>query len=279
MCDSTQSLKRIAFVILIQFLSCSAYAEFIIWNVGQGQWATKITDRECLHFDMGGEINVIHLVLKSCQEKQNILFISHADWDHISFVTRFAAKTNRTCFAQKIETNQNSWKTKYFEKIPLCSERTLMQVQTEVQFLNKQLIQKWILESKKAKANDLSYIFKAKKELVLLTGDAPKKMEKYLQAEALTDIRILVLGHHGSKTSTSKLLLKRTLNLKMAVASARNAKYGHPHRQVQMNLKKKKVPLIKTEDWGHLHFTDGKACIPFQDREPRARNKRNRCKH
>ena len=30
--------------------------EWIIWNSGQGQWVTQVTNETCTHFDFGGEV-------------------------------------------------------------------------------------------------------------------------------------------------------------------------------------------------------------------------------
>lgn len=68
----------------------------------------------------------------------------------------------------------------------------------------------------------------------------------------LKSVRVLALGHHGSRTSTSKDLLKELPNLKLAIASARKRRYGHPHRETVEALGKFKVPILSTEDWGNI---------------------------
>jgi beta-lactamase superfamily II metal-dependent hydrolase len=40
--------------------------------------------------------------------------------------------------------------------------------------------------------------------------------------------------------------------LKIAISSARKAKYGHPHIETIWLLKKRGVPLLRTEDWGTI---------------------------
>ena len=67
-------------------------------------------------------------------------------------------------------------------------------------------------------------------------------------------VRILVVGHHGSRTSTSKELLESLTHLHAGLVSARAAKYGHPHNQVISQFAQQKTPLLTTEKWGHLIF-------------------------
>jgi competence protein ComEC len=74
---------------------------------------------------------------------------------------------------------------------------------------------------------------------VLLTGDASKKVEKFLVSkygEGL-ESNILKLGHHGSKTSTSESFLE-TVSPEIAIVSAGEGnRYGHPHGGVIERVK------------------------------------------
>lgn len=64
---------------------------------------------------------------------------------------------------------------------------------------------------------------------------------------------VLILGHHGSKSSTSEYLLNN-LSIRQSISSARWKRYHHPHPQVLARLQIKKIPNLRTEDWGHIIF-------------------------
>jgi competence protein ComEC len=66
----------------------------------------------------------------------------------------------------------------------------------------------------------------------LLTGDAPVEVEEAILDGLPSELEVLKVGHHGSNTSTSPLLLAQT-SPELAVISvgARN-RYGHPHAEV-----------------------------------------------
>lgn len=104
--------------------------------------------------------------------------------------------------------------------------------------------------------NDQSHVSFDPRFHALFPGDSPRAQEKRWFPQAPLDTRILVLGHHGSRTATSHQLVARLRHLKMAIASARFKKYGHPHIETKARLKQAHVPLLKTEDWGHLIFLD-----------------------
>ncbi len=73
---------------------------FIIWNVGQGQWVTQVSAQSCLHFDMGGgEFFPWTKIHQQCASKNNLIFLSHADDDHINALRRKSSwrKWKRVC--------------------------------------------------------------------------------------------------------------------------------------------------------------------------------------
>lgn len=93
---------------------------------------------------------------------------------------------------------------------------------------------------------------------VLLTGDATKKTEALLGHLKPADI--LKVGHHGSRTSTSRSLVSM-LQPKWAVISAglKNT-YGHPHQETLDTLKAFEVTPLITYEKGTITFvSDGRA--------------------
>jgi competence protein ComEC len=84
--------------------------------------------------------------------------------------------------------------------------------------------------------NDASIILRlvyGEKE-VLLTGDASKKIERYLVSVYGDRLEsdILKLGHHGSKTSTDKTFVERVNPETVVVSAGLNNRFGHPHQEV-----------------------------------------------
>lgn len=94
----------------------------------------------------------------------------------------------------------------------------------------------------------------------LFTGDSPESVEKYIVAKNGKALQstILKLGHHGSRTSSSKVFLSAA-NPEYAIISAgKDNKYGHPHKEVTDLLVELKIPSISTIDRNTIIFkTDG----------------------
>lgn len=67
---------------------------------------------------------------------------------------------------------------------------------------------------------------------VLITGDMDSQVEEILSEEKhLSDVEVLVVGHHGSLYSTSTDFLKE-ITPQVAVISVGDNSYGHPTQEV-----------------------------------------------
>ena len=86
----------------------------------------------------------------------------------------------------------------------------------------------------------------------LLTGDAPVDVEEAILNDLPSDLEVLKVGHHGSNTSTSALLLART-SPELAVISvgARN-RYGHPHADVVSRIAESGARVLRTDVSGDI---------------------------
>ncbi|MBC7370225.1 MAG: hydrolase [Bdellovibrionaceae bacterium] len=213
---------------------------FVVWNVGQGQWATFVKTDRCVHFDIGGEHFPARKLKKTCGEKDNVILLSHWDWDHISFAGRARRLLPRSCMGQAPVGQSTPRKMKLIEAYRPCA-----QFPVEARNIYR-------AEENSQGSNEKSNVFIADAQ-ILVPGDSPSTQEKvWDQQELISTTRILLLGHHGSRGSTSNDLLDKTINLKIAVASARFRKYGHPHIEVTERLQQHHVPLLRTEDWGNI---------------------------
>lgn len=228
--------------------------QMIVWNIGQGAWSTEVSDHLCLHYDAGGERTALPHLFDLCRAKQNVLFLSHADQDHIGFAAS-VAQTFPTC-VESLPVGLSPRKKKNLAPIPICSFE-------QFPLAEKQLLPSKIFDGvnpwvKKMTANDTSRVWISKNAWFVIPGDSPKREEKIWRQKIPhpEKIRVLILGHHGSRTSTAAQTLEKLIHLKMAVASARKIRFGHPHAEVIALLQKYHVALLKTEDWGHLHFLE-----------------------
>ena len=87
----------------------------------------------------------------------------------------------------------------------------------------------------------------------MFMGDAGIDKEKdILNKYNLLDIDVLKVGHHGSKTSSSKEFINE-INPKYSIISVgKNNRYGHPNQKVLNNLDNSKI--YRTDQDGSIMF-------------------------
>jgi competence protein ComEC len=209
--------------------------KIIFWNVGQGSWTTLVTNKNCIHVDAGGRHRSLS---KECYYRKNYLWFTHYDWDHIGLAKKIFLTASKTCLMQPLPATLSPFKKKFLHDIPVCPKTTEKNIHV-------------IYKSNFLINNDSSAFVLGKQ--VLITGDASQKMEKtWLGKLPANSIHTLLAGHHGSRTSLSTALLKKLKNLRMVIVSAEKKKYGHPHNETVEKLRRARIPMIKTEDFGSV---------------------------
>lgn len=101
----------------------------------------------------------------------------------------------------------------------------------------------------------LVYLVSAGDYDLLITGDIDAEMERRLiERYDLPDIEALVVGHHGSKYSTSSELLD-ALRPETAFISVGSNSYGHPSDQAMERLAERDITIYRTDLQGDLRLS------------------------
>jgi len=212
----------------------------IFWNIGQGQWVTHVTGNLCLHFDAGGSSKAFKkhksALQKFCSQNENRFLLSHPDLDHYSLISSIQKSVRSSCWYDPLHPT-----IKTSTDMPTCLSTQNIKIDAYYPVTSDNHLSK----------NESSIIYRHKS--FLFPGDSTIKMESiWTQTMSLKSVKYLLLGHHGSQTSTSDHLLKQLPNLQMAIVQSQFSKYGHPHKKVTIRLKIKKIPLLRTEEWGNI---------------------------
>ena len=87
----------------------------------------------------------------------------------------------------------------------------------------------------------------------LFMGDAGVEVEEDLiEKYNLQDIDVLKVGHHGSKTSSSKIFIDKIEPRYSIISVGKNNRYGHPNKEVLNNLNNSKI--YRTDQDGSIMF-------------------------
>ena len=102
--------------------------------------------------------------------------------------------------------------------------------------------------------NAIVCMVKYKNRKILFTGDIEKVAENELVKEYNNDLKadILKVGHHGSKTSTTKEFLDLINPSVALIGVGQNNKFGHPNEEVIKRLKEKNIQIYRTDEMGEI---------------------------
>jgi len=95
---------------------------------------------------------------------------------------------------------------------------------------------------------------------ILLTGDIPTDVEKYLTMilGSELDSDILKVAHHGSKNSLSEEFFSAVSPEYSIISASRDNSFGHPHKEIIDALNNIGTNILRTYDAGDIVFvSDG----------------------
>ncbi len=104
----------------------------------------------------------------------------------------------------------------------------------------------------------------------LFMGDAKEEAETdILNGDIPVDADVIKVGHHGSRTASSKVFLQAVSPAYAVISCAEDNSYGHPHAETLNNLRALGVQVFRTDEQGTIVVTsDGKElewnCAPSE---------------
>ena len=87
----------------------------------------------------------------------------------------------------------------------------------------------------------------------MFMGDASVTTEKEIMNKYnLSNIDVLKVGHHGSRTSSGKEFINEVNSKYFIISVGKNNRYGHPNKEVLKNLVNSK--MYRTDEDGSIMF-------------------------
>ncbi|EJB4752739.1 DNA internalization-related competence protein ComEC/Rec2, partial [Listeria monocytogenes] len=107
--------------------------------------------------------------------------------------------------------------------------------------------------------NDDSIVLKAvlDDKVWLFTGDLEANGEMGISEQPIK-ADILKVGHHGSKTSSSKEFIQKVKPTFAVISCGLNNRFGHPHEETINTLETAGVTILRTDVQGEITYTFGK---------------------
>ena len=257
--------KKILIIILIIFLlfiknkyrfDNSLYIYFV--DVGQGDMTLIKNSKHNILIDTGGLENNNYLssqitsFLYSINTfKIDTLILSHGDFDHMGEAINLVNNFN----VEKVIFNCGPYNDLEKELIKVLNKKKIKYYSC-VKELNVDNNKIYFLQTKEYdNENDNSNVIytKLNSYKFMFMGDAGVEKEKdILKKHNISDIDVLKVGHHGSKTSSGKNFINE-INPKYSIISVgKNNRYGHPNKDVLNNLENSKI--YRTDQDGSIMF-------------------------
>lgn len=251
------------FHFMIPLFSNNTYIKML--DIGQGDSILLHFNKKSILIDTGGVYsyknneadgkifyNIILPAFKSLGiGKLDYLIITHGDADHMGE----AIKLIENFKVEVVIFNCGEYNN-LEKKLIKVLEKKKIKYYSCIKELNIDKNKLYFLQTKEYNnENDNSNVIYTEIEgyRFLFMGDAGVLKEKdILDTYDISKIDVLKVGHHGSRTSTSELFLKR-INPQIALISAgRDNKFNHPHDEVLKLLNKYKVKVFSTKEFGSI---------------------------
>lgn len=97
-------------------------------------------------------------------------------------------------------------------------------------------------------------LFSFNKHSVLYTGDASPQSLSRLSQQAIPNVEILKIPHHGSKNGLNEKVFLLADPTYSVISVGKNNSYGHPSREILNMLEKSKTKILRTDIFGDVVF-------------------------
>ena len=234
----------------------SDHVRMTVVDVGQGQCVLIQSEDRAYVVDCGGDSGEYTARALICaMGAQGItrldgLIITHYDSDHINGAPHLLDVVPvDTLYLPDIDP-ENQWrKTLSREDIPICWIRQ----ETAISCGKGHISLYPLIQQEQSNESSMCILFQSENCDILITGDRSMLGErKFLQQYDVSQVDVLIVGHHGADTSTALDFLS-AIRPKVAVISVgRDNRYGHPAKITLDKLKAFGCIILRTDCLGNI---------------------------
>lgn len=236
---------------------------FEVFDVGQGQSILFQVEDTLLLSDCGGSSGneVGNMVADSIQalgrNNLELVVLSHCHADHCNGMMQLMERVHIQTIAMPPVDMENPLQVEILEKAEACG--------TEIWIIEEESIEPLGNDSQirllpplgwgDANEEGLTLLISVGEVDVLMTGDMGSEFEEILvETYQLPDVEVFVVGHHGSRFSSSELYLD-SITAEIAIISVSGSNtYGHPTNEVLWKLHERDIAVYRTDLQGKIAF-------------------------
>lgn len=255
--------------------------ELMAIDVGQGTAVLVRTARHSLLFDAGprysaesdaGERVLLPLLRSLGERRLDLLMLSHRDADHVGGAAALLRAVPVAALSSSLEAGHPllALANEQGARVARCQAGqrwTWDGVEFEVLHPEAQAL--GVAASRRIKPNALSCVLRiggywgGAERSVLLSGDIERAQEAQLVAQDAGRLpsEVLLVPHHGSKTSSSALFLDAVAPRLAVVQAGYRNRFGHPASEVLARYEARGVPVLVSARCGAWRYgPQGESC-------------------
>ena len=230
-----------------------------VMDVGQGQCVLLRCGNRNYLVDCGGADGeetadkAASLLLSQGIAKLDGIIVTHYDADHVNGVQYLIQRVPASTLYLP-DTQDN---TDFRSELTAAFESSISWITDDVHLAaGDWRIMLFAGESEKAgNESSLCVLFQRQNCDILITGDRSVQMEDVLLDQwNLPQLELLVVGHHGSASSTGFRLLSETKPAYAAISVGKDNRYGHPTEQALARLERAGCVVLRTDKDGDINF-------------------------
>jgi competence protein ComEC len=234
--------------------------ELLAADIGQGNAVLVRTARHSLLYDAGPRYSlesdaghrVLVPLLRAGGEQLDRMVLSHRDSDHAGGVPAVLAMQPQATLLSSIEASH-----------PLQAQRPAQRCQAGQRWEWDGVVFELLHPlpgdyAGAGKANDLSCVLRIAngRTAALLTGDIERAQEAALVARSQQlNADVLLVPHHGSKTSSSAALLDAVAPRVAVFQAGYRNRFGHPAAEVQARYRERGIAVVDSPHCGAAWWT------------------------
>ena len=230
-----------------------------VLDVDQGQCILLQSKDDCYVIDCGGFANVCAADLAAQTLRSNGinhidgLILTHFDYDHAGYAQSLVSQIETDRIFIPTSDMGNTIRKNIVHEYGEIVHRVRYTNEMDCG-AGKLTIYPGKL-GKDGNESSLCILFQVDECDILITGDRNTVGEQYLiDNEELPMVDILVVGHHGSDSSSSLYLLQEVRPKNAVISVGKDNKYGHPNQTVINRLKRFGCIIWRTDEDGTIVF-------------------------
>ena len=238
----------------------SADAVFAALDVGQGACVCVVSGDETLMFDCGGENDAGETAAAwlegAGRDRVDLLVLSHLHADHCNGVPMLLELLPVREIILSPDADADEGQLSALTETAERHGTRLTRLTADEERSTQRLKLRMLAPQQEGEENErcIVSVVSAGEYDMVFTGDSLRKAElELLERTTLPDAELLIVGHHGSRTSTDEAFLE-AIRPEDAVISVGWNSYGHPTREVLLKLQTHGCRIWRTDKNGTVEI-------------------------